>query len=91
MITLRLPAEYTEDGEIRVRLPHGIPEGDVEIIVEFPHDVEHLGVVTEPLTGADIVAAGLTGGWADVPIADGQTWVENLRQQHREHRHVITH
>lgn len=37
-----------------------------------------------PMTGAEIVAAGLTGGWADLDIPDGATWVEEQRRKRRE-------
>ncbi|MFW5771746.1 MAG: hypothetical protein ACOCZH_00380 [Phototrophicaceae bacterium] len=41
-------------------------------------------LTSEPLTGAEIVAAGLTGSWADLEIADGATWVQEQRRKHRE-------
>ncbi|CAG1771055.1 hypothetical protein BAC2_01445 [uncultured bacterium] len=37
----------------------------------------------EPMTGAEIVAAGLTGGWADLGIADGAEWVQEQRFSRR--------
>lgn len=36
-----------------------------------------------PMTGAEIVAAGLTGGWADLGIADGAEWVQEQRFSRR--------
>lgn len=38
----------------------------------------------EPMTGAEIVAAGLTGGWADLGITDGTEWVQEQRRKRRE-------
>jgi hypothetical protein len=37
----------------------------------------------EPSTGAEIVAAGLTGGWAEQGIEDGAEWVAQQRQRQR--------
>jgi hypothetical protein len=39
-----------------------------------------------PMTGREIVAAGLTGGWHDLNIEDGATWVEKRRRAQREAR-----
>jgi hypothetical protein len=36
-----------------------------------------------PMTGTEIVEAGLLGGWADEGIKDGQVWVEELRERRR--------
>jgi hypothetical protein len=33
----------------------------------------------EPMTGAEIVAAGLTGGWADLDITDGAAWINEQK------------
>lgn len=33
----------------------------------------------EPLTGAEIVKRGLVGGWEDMGIEDGATWVRDMR------------
>lgn len=35
------------------------------------------------LTGSEIVARGLTGGWANLGIEDSSTWVETRRQERR--------
>jgi hypothetical protein len=39
-----------------------------------------------PMTGAEIVQAGLLGGWADEGIVDSEAWVEELRRKRREQR-----
>jgi glutamate synthase domain-containing protein 3 len=39
-----------------------------------------------PLTGAEIVEAGLLGGWANEGITDGELRVEELRRKRREQR-----
>lgn len=41
---------------------------------------------TIPLTGAEIVEGGFTGGWADQGISDGEEWVRERRQRRREER-----
>ncbi len=38
----------------------------------------------EPMTGAEIVAAGLTGTWADLGITDGAEWVNEQRREGQE-------
>jgi hypothetical protein len=38
----------------------------------------------EPMTGAEIVAAGLAGGWEAEGIADGAEWVERQRRRRSE-------
>lgn len=37
----------------------------------------------EPLTGAEIIAAGLTGGWEDMGITDGAEWVNEQKRKRR--------
>jgi hypothetical protein len=41
---------------------------------------------TTPMTGADIVKAGLVGGWENAEIEDSARWVEEQRQARRERR-----
>jgi hypothetical protein len=36
-----------------------------------------------PMTGAEIVAAGLLGGWSDEGIEDGAAWVNERKQQRK--------
>jgi hypothetical protein len=43
-------------------------------------------LAVEPLTGKQIVEAGLTGGWRDLDIADGAAWVEAQRRKRQERR-----
>jgi hypothetical protein len=37
----------------------------------------------EPLSGAEIVARGLTGMWADLEIDDSLSWLEGQREKQR--------
>lgn len=40
----------------------------------------------EPMTGAEIIAAGLTGGWSDMGIEDSGEWVNAQKQKRKEKR-----
>jgi hypothetical protein len=50
-----------------------------------PEELKRL-LQAKPLSGAEIVKAGLVGGWSDEGIADGQAWVDSQRQTRRENR-----
>lgn len=65
-----------------------------ELAAPQPEDVEPLTdeeiadmLRPEPMTGTEIVAAGLTGGWADMGITDGAEWVQEQRRKRWE-QHV---
>lgn len=45
-----------------------------------PEEIDRL-LRVEPLTGAEIVTAGLTSGWEDQDISDGQTWIAEQRRR----------
>jgi hypothetical protein len=88
MSTLKLRGRITEEGRLEVDLPSGIPAGEARVTIEVPPTegwssqeiAEALKI--EPLTGAEIVAAGLAGGWEG--IEDGAAWVDRRRRQRRE-------
>lgn len=40
----------------------------------------------EPMTGAEIVAAGLTGSWSDMGISGGGEWVNAQKQKRKDKR-----
>jgi hypothetical protein len=91
MATIRLTAEITEDGHLKVDLPAGLPAGEVEIAIELPEaewtDEQIRSLVqSEPMTGTEIVVTGLTGGWKDENIADGAAWVQDQRRKRRDRR-----
>lgn len=91
MVTIRLTAEITEDGQLKVELPAGLPAGQVEIAIELPSEerlIEDIRQLMQPapMTGAEIVSAGLTGGWKDENIADGAAWVQEQRRKRRDRR-----
>jgi hypothetical protein len=40
----------------------------------------------EPMTGSEIIAAGLTGGWKDEDVTTGSEWVQTNREARRKER-----
>ncbi len=62
----------------------------IEIPIESSWRPEELDRALEvvPMSGAEIVSAGLTGGWSDSEISSGQKWVEERRRQRREERRL---
>jgi hypothetical protein len=88
MATIHLTGRITEKGELQCELPEGLPAGEAYITIEIPAEAE-TGADTEslrvePLTGAEIVKAGLVGGWEGQGISDGQTWLDQRRREQRE-------
>jgi len=92
MTTIQLKGRITDTGELELDLPEGLPPGEARITIEIPVAKEWTtreldeALKVSPLTGAEIVEAGLLGGWADEGITDGQAWVEELRRKRREQR-----
>lgn len=43
-------------------------------------------LTVEPLTGAEIVAQGLTGTWDNLDIGDGAEWVNEQRRKRQAQR-----
>jgi hypothetical protein len=85
MATIQLPGTITEDGQLDVELP----AGEARITIEIPAPgwtSEELAeaLKIQPLTGAEMVAAGLTGGWE--VNESGAEWVERQRRERREQR-----
>lgn len=95
MTVFDLRGRITESGQLEVELPEGLPSGEVRIRIELAEgsdispltddDITRL-MQTTPMTGAEIVAAGLTGGWRDLDISDGTAWVEDVRRKRKERR-----
>jgi hypothetical protein len=92
MKTIQLSGRITERGELELRLPEGLPPGEARITIEIPQpddwrpeDVES-ALKVEPLTGAEIVQAGLLGGWEDQGISDSDAWLEEQRRRRRGQR-----
>ncbi len=90
MTTLHLTAHINEKGELTAGLPVDLPPGEIEITVEIPsnaetwtkEELEELLKSVPPMTGKEIIEAGLAHGWADQDIVDGATWVEEQRRKH---------
>jgi hypothetical protein len=93
MQTIHLRGRITEAGGLDLELPAGLPPGDARVTIEIPSEREwtaaelEQALVTVPLTGAEIVRGGFTGGWADQGISGGEDWVRERRQRRREERH----
>ena len=44
----------------------------------------------QPMTGQEIIAAGLTGTWADLGIEDGAEWVNAQKAKRRGTNHTVS-
>ena len=92
MKIVELNGQITEEGELKLDLPSGLPAGEVWVTIEIPEepawteDELKRALEITPMTGAEIIAAGLTGGWADQGITDSVAWVEEQRRKRRERR-----
>lgn len=87
MDVLELIGRINQEGKLEVELPKGLLPGDVHVRIErvsneplSEEEIERL-VKTKPTAGSAIVAEGLTGGWRDLGIEDGQAWVDELRRK----------
>lgn len=90
MTMIRLNGRITEEGGLEIALPPGLPPGEARITIEIPmepgwssDDLDQV-LKASPMTGAEIVRSGLTGGWSG--ISDGVDWVEEKRRQRRVER-----
>jgi len=95
MPTIHLEGQITATGELILDLPKDLPSGHVHVTIEtlIPESVKSEEFTEEevkdlliftPKTGAEIVAAGLMGGWRDLEINDPVIWVEEQRRKQRE-------
>ncbi|MAS32442.1 MAG: hypothetical protein CL610_00460 [Anaerolineaceae bacterium] len=85
MVTLRVQIDVTEDREVTIKLPSDFPVGKAEVVIEVESGAEPVGPARqEPLSGAEIVARGLTGGWKNLDIEDSTAWVEAQKRKRRE-------
>ncbi len=89
-MVIHLNGHITDAGELELNLPSGLPAGEARITIEIPTEAEWTAtdldraLQTTPMTGAEIVKAGLLGGWESVP--DGETWVVEQRKKRRDLR-----
>ena len=78
----------TSDGQLLFELPEKLPHSDVDITIEIPNadkqftssEIKELLTFT-PTTGADVVAAGLVGGWEHKNITNPVAQVEEQRRK----------
>lgn len=88
MAMIHLNGRITEAGELELDLPPGLPPGEARITIEIPTEAdwtpggldEALRII--PMTGSQIVEAGLLGGWEDEGITDSTEWVEESGGKH---------
>ena len=91
-MVIHLNGRITNEGELKLDLPSGLPAGEARITIEIPTEArwtpEDLdrALKTVPMTGAEIVKAGLVGGWEGTGISDGASWVDEQRSKRRERR-----
>jgi hypothetical protein len=81
---LHLAEELT--GRIRVLIAErkpSVPKVDPEDAPLTEDELKEL-LRSEPMTGAEIIAAGLTGTWADLDIEDGAEWVNEQKRRRQE-------
>jgi len=89
MATIQVHGNITEQGQLEVELPAGLPAGEARITIEIPAadwTSEELAeaLKIQPLTGAEMIAAGLAGGWKI--DESGAEWVDRQRRERREQR-----
>jgi hypothetical protein len=93
MVTIHVKGQVTPEGELLFDAPKDLPPGEVNITIEVPNldeqftpeEIQELLTFT-PTSGADVVAAGLVGGWEDLNITDPVAFVDELRRKQREQR-----
>lgn len=93
MVTIRLKGEVTPEGELVFDVPKDLPPGEVEITIQMPDASEDFTedeiadlLTFTPKSGAEVVAAGLTGGWEHMQIDDPVEWVAEQRRKQQERR-----
>ncbi len=95
VLTYHLTGRVSKNGELQLRLPEGIPPGEVDVVITVPGAApsdnilwtdEEIRKMTrvEPKTGAEIAALldKMEAGFQH--ITDSAAWVEEQRRQQRE-------
>src|SRR5262245_46767666 len=87
-VTRAVADALSHNPEAVIELPTGEAQITIESSVESGWTSDELDRALEvvPLTGAEIVRSGLTGGWSHKKIAHGEDWVQEQRRQRREAR-----
>lgn len=96
MTTVTLKGHLTEDGELRVKLPHNFVSGEVEVTITVAEDEESAPdwtadelqalLIPEPKPGAEIAKSDAIGAWEHMEISDSVEWVAQLRRARRDNR-----
>lgn len=92
-MVIHLNGHITDEGELKLDLPSGLPAGEARITIEIPTEAGWTpeaidqALQTTPMTGAEIVKSGFVGGWESAGIDDSARWMEEQRQARRERRH----
>ncbi len=90
---------FIKDGELNIDLPENVMDGEIEVKLPVAEDaiawedrpwmedeLEELLRPEPPMTGAEIVAAGLTGGWEHLGIEDSVEWLNEQKRRRKEQR-----
>jgi hypothetical protein len=98
MITIRMKVRINPAGKLEFEVPSALPPGDVHITLEiqeasasdeaFTDDELQELLTFTPSSGADVIAEGLTGTWADLEIDDPLEWVMEQRRKQPVLRHL---
>jgi hypothetical protein len=88
-----------KNGELKIDLPKNVIDGEIEVKLavvqdEIPwedrpwtdEELEELLRPESPMTGAEIVAAGLTGGWEHLGIEDSVEWLNEQKRKRNQKR-----
>jgi hypothetical protein len=87
--TILLEGTINEQGQLQIDLPANLPPGHITVQIEYQDEHQadpNADDRPKPMTGAEIIAAGLTGGWKDKGIEDSVAWVEEQRRKQSEKR-----
>jgi hypothetical protein len=86
--TIEIDGRITPAGTLEATLPPGLPPGEVKIRIEIAQgeewlegEIDDLLKSSAPMSGHQIVKAGLLGGWQTLNISGGGEWVEENRRQ----------
>ncbi|MBC7871009.1 MAG: hypothetical protein H7Y09_09245 [Chitinophagaceae bacterium] len=90
---------YIKNGQINIDLPENVSDGEIEVKFRVVQDeipwedrpwteegLAELLRPETPMTGAEIVAAGLTGGWEHLGIEDSVEWLNEQKRKRHEKR-----
>jgi len=91
--TIHLVGRITENGQLDIELPAGLPPGEARVTIEIApesdtwtdEELDELLNAKHPMTGKEIVESGLlVGGLENEGITDSRAWVEEQRRKRSE-------